>query len=91
MDLGETVLGGVDWMVWLRIGTSWWFLWIRWWTFGFDKMLGNYWVAPQLVASRVVLSSIELVSSLVAKSLYRLSYPGCKLKMFFNSRVYCKV
>jgi hypothetical protein len=22
MDLGETVLGGVDWMVWLRIGTS---------------------------------------------------------------------
>jgi hypothetical protein len=29
---------------------------------GFNKMLGNYRVASQLVASRVVLSSIELVS-----------------------------
>jgi hypothetical protein len=32
-------------------------------TFGFNKMLGNYQVATQLVASRVVLSSIELVST----------------------------
>jgi hypothetical protein len=32
-------------------------------TFGLHKMLGNYQVATQLVASRVVLSSIELVSS----------------------------
>jgi hypothetical protein len=31
-------------------------------TFGFHKMLGNYQVATWLVASRVVLSSIELVS-----------------------------
>jgi hypothetical protein len=30
-------------------------------TFGFHKMPGNYQVATQLVASRVVLSSIELV------------------------------
>jgi hypothetical protein len=29
--------------------------------FGLHEMLGNYWVAAQLVASRVVLSSIELV------------------------------
>jgi hypothetical protein len=30
--------------------------------FGFHKMLGNYRVAAQLLASRVVLSSTELVS-----------------------------
>jgi hypothetical protein len=29
-------------------------------TFGFHKMLGSYRVAAQLVASRIVLSSIEL-------------------------------
>jgi hypothetical protein len=29
--------------------------------FGFHKMLGNYEVATQLMASRVVLSSMELV------------------------------
>jgi hypothetical protein len=34
-------------------------------TFGLHKMLGNYQVATLLVASRVVLSSIELVSWLV--------------------------
>jgi hypothetical protein len=32
-------------------------------TFGLHKMLGKYRVAAQLVASRVALSSIELVSS----------------------------
>jgi hypothetical protein len=31
-------------------------------TFGFHKKLGNYWVASQLVASRVVISSIESVN-----------------------------
>jgi hypothetical protein len=35
-------------------------LWIRYWTFGFHEMLGNYRVVWHLVASRVVLSSIEL-------------------------------
>jgi hypothetical protein len=45
-------------LVWLRIGTGGELLWIRYWTFGFHEMLGNY-----LVASRVVLSSIELVMS----------------------------
>jgi hypothetical protein len=43
-------------LIWLRIGTGWKLLWIRYWTFGFHEMLGNY-----RVASRVVLSSIELV------------------------------
>jgi hypothetical protein len=45
-------------LVWLRIGTGGELVWIRYWTFGFHEMLGNY-----LVASRVVLSSIEFVSS----------------------------
>jgi hypothetical protein len=55
---------GVMWtgLVWLRVRTGGEILWIRYWTFGFHKMLGNYRVAEHLVASRVVLSSIELVS-----------------------------
>jgi hypothetical protein len=63
MDLGKMGWDCVDWirLVWLRIGTSGDILWMRWWTFGLYKMLGNYWVATQPVASRVVLSSIELV------------------------------
>jgi hypothetical protein len=50
---------GVMWtgLVWLRIGTCGELLWIRYWTFGFREMLGNY-----RVASRVVLSSIEFVT-----------------------------
>jgi hypothetical protein len=38
---------GVMWtgLVWLRIGTGGELLWIRYWTFGFHEMLGNYRVA----------------------------------------------
>jgi hypothetical protein len=43
-------------LVWLRIGTGGELLWIRYWTFWFHEMLGNL-----RVASRVVLSPIELV------------------------------
>jgi hypothetical protein len=46
-------------LVWLRMGTIAEILWMRSWTFGFHKMLGNYRVASQLVASRVVLISIK--------------------------------
>jgi hypothetical protein len=49
-------------LVWLRIWTGGGLLWIRCWIFGFHKLLGSYRVASQLVASRVVLSSTELVS-----------------------------
>jgi hypothetical protein len=52
---------GVMWtgLVWLRIGTGGELLSIRYWTFGFHEMLGNY-----REASWVVLSSIELDFSL---------------------------
>jgi hypothetical protein len=35
---------GVMWtgLVWLRLGTGGELLWIRYWTFGFHEMLGNY-------------------------------------------------
>jgi hypothetical protein len=59
MDLGVVCTG----LVWLRIETSRELSWMRYWTFWFHKILGNYRVASQLVASQVVLSSIELVSS----------------------------
>jgi hypothetical protein len=66
-------LGGVMWtgLVWIRTGTGRELLWIRYWTFGLQEMLGNYRVAYHLVASRVVLSSIELVIHYVE---------GCKSK-----------
>jgi hypothetical protein len=56
---------GVEWTasIWLRIGTSGGLLWTRWWTFGFHKMLGNSWVAAQLVASQERLSSVKLVNT----------------------------
>jgi hypothetical protein len=49
-------------LVWLRIGTGGELLCIRYRTFGFHEMLGNYRVSKQLGTSRVVLSSMELVS-----------------------------
>jgi hypothetical protein len=48
-------------LVWLRIGTGGELLRIRYSTFGFHKMLGNYRVSEQLGISRVVLGSMELV------------------------------
>jgi hypothetical protein len=48
-------------LAWLSIGAGGELLWIRYWTFGFHKMLGNYRVFKQLGISRVVLSSMEFV------------------------------
>jgi hypothetical protein len=40
-------LDGAAWTgsIWLRIGTGGGLLWMWWWTFGFHKMRGIYWVA----------------------------------------------
>jgi hypothetical protein len=46
VDLREIGWSGVDW-IWLRIGTSGGLLWTRYWAFGFHKMLGSSWAAPQ--------------------------------------------
>jgi hypothetical protein len=62
MDLAEVGWGDVTGLVWLRIGTGGELLWIRYWTFGFHKMLGNYRVSKQLGISGVVFSSMDLVS-----------------------------
>jgi hypothetical protein len=53
MNLGEVGWGYLDWIDLAQDRNRW----IRYWTFGFHEMLGNY-----LVASWVVLSFIELVS-----------------------------
>jgi hypothetical protein len=66
-------------LVWLRIGTGGKLLWIRYWTFGFHKLLANYRVSKKLGISQVVLSSMELVSCaqseiltcLLAAAIYR--------------------
>jgi hypothetical protein len=46
-------------LIWLRIGTSGWLSWTRWWTSGFHKMLGCSRVAAQLAASQEGLSSMS--------------------------------
>jgi hypothetical protein len=62
---------GVVWagLIGIRIGTSGGLLWTRQWTFGLHKMLGNSWVAEQLVASQEGLISVELVSYLVLRDI----------------------
>jgi hypothetical protein len=46
-------------LIWLRIGTSGGFLWIRYWTFGFHEILGSSWGAAQLAAPQEGLSSVS--------------------------------
>jgi hypothetical protein len=62
IDLLEIGLSVVDWIGVAQDMYRWRALVNAVMTFGFHKMLGNYRVAGQLVASRVVLSSTELVS-----------------------------
>jgi hypothetical protein len=49
-------VGGVDWICLVQDGYIW-----RALVNGFHKMLGNYQMAVQLLASQVVLSSTEIV------------------------------
>jgi hypothetical protein len=62
IDLGEIGWGDVDWIGLAQDRDRWRARVNSVINFGFHKILGNYQVASQLVASRVVLSSIELVS-----------------------------
>jgi hypothetical protein len=50
--------------IWLRIRTGEEFLWTRYWTFGFHKMLGNSRVVAQLAVSQEGFSSVQSVISL---------------------------
>jgi hypothetical protein len=59
MDLGVVGLGDADWIGLAQDRNRWRANSLL--TFGFHKLLANYRVASQLVASRVVLSSVELV------------------------------
>jgi hypothetical protein len=60
-SLTEIGLDGVDW-IGLTLGKDKWRVLVNQVVnFGFNQMLGNYRGATHLVASRVVLSSIELV------------------------------
>jgi hypothetical protein len=85
MLFGETVAVycerdrmGLVWtgLVWVRIGTGGELLWIRWWTFGFHKMLGNYQVASQLVAllltAPLVFPRSDILRAVIVKSTYSL-------------------
>jgi hypothetical protein len=68
IDLGEIKMKWADWtwLNYLRTGTSGGLLWTRQWTFKLPKMPESPRVAAQLVAFRVVFSSIELVVTFVA-------------------------
>jgi hypothetical protein len=62
MDMLEIGLGELDWIGVARDRYMWRALVNSVMNFGFHKMLRNYRVAGGLVASRVALSSTELVS-----------------------------
>ena len=53
--------GARTWLIWLSIGTGGGLLWMRWWTFGFHKMWGIFWLVEDLLASQEGLCSMELV------------------------------
>jgi hypothetical protein len=82
MDIGEVGWGDVDWIGLAKVWTGGELLWIRYWTFGFQKMLGNY-----RVASRVVLNSIELVISHIIVTGALLCTP--KVSLVFNFMCRC--
>ena len=52
-------------LLWLRVVTGRGLLWVRWWTFGFRKMLGISWLAANQLASQEGLCSMKLVNYLV--------------------------
>jgi hypothetical protein len=54
--------------IWLRIGTDGGLMWMRWWIFGFHKMLGSSRVAAQLAASREGLGSMSEWMLLLCRS-----------------------
>jgi hypothetical protein len=85
MDLGEIRWGGVDWISLTQARDRWRALSMRYWTFGFHKMLGSYPLSSQLVSSQVVLNSIELVICLQARG-HQLNMPVYKEKWIVS---YC--
>jgi hypothetical protein len=46
-------------LIWFRIETSGGLLWRRYWTFGFQKILGSSWVCAKLAASQEELRSMK--------------------------------
>jgi hypothetical protein len=64
MDLREVGWGDVDWIGLAQDRNRWRDLVNVVINFRFHKMLGNYQVTTQLVASQVMLSSIELINYL---------------------------
>jgi hypothetical protein len=74
MDLGDMGGSGVDWIGSAQERVLWELLWMRQWTFGVHKIVVSSWVATQLAASVVVLSSIGGVSLAVLINLWRTEY-----------------
>jgi hypothetical protein len=70
MDLGEIGLGGVDWIGLAQVRDNWSAVVNAVMNLRFHKMLVNYRVASQTMASRVGLSSIGVVSSGIRRTIY---------------------
>jgi hypothetical protein len=66
MDLAQTGVGGVGWIGLAQDGYKWRVLVNEAMKLLFHKILGRYRMASQLVASRVVLTYIEVASQLVS-------------------------
>ena len=63
-DLQEVGLGGV-WTgsTWVKVGTGGGHLWRGWWTFGFRKMRGIFWLAENRLAAQEGLCSLKQSTS----------------------------
>jgi hypothetical protein len=66
----------VDWII--QVGTRCSFIWTRYWTFVFKKMLWIYLLAEQLLPSQEGLSCVELVNhSIINSSLWPSPWDVC--------------
>jgi hypothetical protein len=63
-------------LIWLRIGRSGGLLWMRQWTFMFNKMLGSSVVAAQPETFRVVLSSLSVIRARDEGRSHHSAFPG---------------
>jgi hypothetical protein len=74
--------------IWLRIGTSCWLLWTRWWTFRFHKGWDISWVAKRILASRKGCYSpqMELIFPILCRNLSQY-WTNCAFGLYPSSGV----
>ena len=72
-------------LIWLRTEKGGGLLWMRYWTFGFHKMLWISWLAKEILASHTGKWSIELVN-LIQEARKTTSFGGGGEFTFWNAK-----